>query len=157
MRDHTSWTPCGIEIKIKGILKYWFWISRHQGTLSILCFIIQGYILSLMNEVNLCLLFSLYVLYEMQNQIFQPTVTPLSLYLSITHRLNTMELLPLQSCTEVRGQNLMDNSYITGHTWYWHDCRVPRDENKQCKNLARLNYHSIKIIKISNRTRQLMV
>ena len=31
-------------------------------------------------------------------------VTPLSLYLSITHRLNTIELLPLQSCTEVRGQ-----------------------------------------------------
>ena len=69
-----------------------------------------------MNEVNLCLLFSLYVLYEMQNQIFQQTVTPLSLYLSITHRLNTIELLPLQSCTEVRGQNLMNNSYITGHT-----------------------------------------
>ena len=157
MRDHTSWAPCGIEIKIRGILKSWFWISRHEGTLSILCSRIQSYILSLMNKVDPCLLFSLCVLYEMQNKISQQTVTPLSLYLSITHRLNTIELLPLQSCTEVRGQNLMNNSYIAGHTWYWHDCRVPRDENKQCKNLARLNSHSIKIIKISNRTRQLMV
>ena len=39
---------------IRGILKSWFWILLHQGTLSILCSRIQGYILSLMNEVNLC-------------------------------------------------------------------------------------------------------
>ena len=39
---------------IKGILKSWFWISLHQGTLSIFCSRIQGYMLSLMNEVNPC-------------------------------------------------------------------------------------------------------
>ena len=58
-------------MKIEDILKSWFWISLHQGTLSILCFRIQGYMLSLMNEVDPCLLFPLCVLYEMQNQIFQ--------------------------------------------------------------------------------------
>ena len=71
LRDHTSWAPFGIEMKIKGILKYWFWISPHQGTLSILCFRIQGYMLSLMNEVDPWLLLPLCVLYEIQNQIFQ--------------------------------------------------------------------------------------
>ena len=55
LRDHTSWAPCGIEIKIKGVLKSWFWISLHQGTLSILCSRIQGYKLSIMNEVDPCL------------------------------------------------------------------------------------------------------
>ena len=60
---------------IKGILKSWFWISLHQGTLSILCSRIQGYMLSLMNEVDPCLLLLLYVLYEMQNQIFQQLVS----------------------------------------------------------------------------------
>ena len=39
--------------------------------LSIFCSRIQGYMLSLMNEVDLCLLLSLCVLYEIQNQIFQ--------------------------------------------------------------------------------------
>ena len=43
--------------------------------LSILCSRIQGYMLSLMNEVDLGLLLPLCVLYEMQNQIFQQTVT----------------------------------------------------------------------------------
>ena len=74
LRDHTSWAPCGIEMKIKDILKSWFWISLHQGTLSILCSKIQGYMLSLMNEVYPCLLLSLCALYEMQNQIFQQLV-----------------------------------------------------------------------------------
>ena len=71
LRDHISWTPCGIEMKIKDILKSWFWISQHQGTLSILCSRIQDYMLSLMNEVDPWLLLLLCVLYEMQNQIFQ--------------------------------------------------------------------------------------
>ena len=71
MRDHTSWAPCGIEMKIKGILKWWFWISLHQGTLPILCSRIQGYMLSFMNEVDPCLLLPPCVLYEIQNQIFQ--------------------------------------------------------------------------------------
>ena len=31
LRNNTSWAPCGIEMKIKGILKSWFWISLHQG------------------------------------------------------------------------------------------------------------------------------
>ena len=31
-----------------------FWISLHQGTLSVLCFRIQGYMFSLMNEVDSC-------------------------------------------------------------------------------------------------------
>ena len=35
-----------IEMKIKGILMSWFWISLHQGTLSILYSRIQGYMLS---------------------------------------------------------------------------------------------------------------
>ena len=71
MRDHFSWEPCGIEMKIKGIFKSWFWISLHQGTLSILCSRIQGYMLSFMNEVYLWLLLPLCVLYEMQNQFLQ--------------------------------------------------------------------------------------
>ena len=71
LRDHTSWAPYGIEMKIKGILKYWFWISLYQGTLSILCSRIQGYMLSLMNEADPCLLLLLCILYEMQNQIYQ--------------------------------------------------------------------------------------
>ena len=75
LRDHSSWAPCGIEMKIKGILKSWFWISQHQGTLSILCSRIQGYMLSLMNEVNPWLLLLLCVLYEMQNYIFQQLVS----------------------------------------------------------------------------------
>ena len=56
---------------IRVILKSWFRISRHQGTLAILCSNIQGYMLFLMNEVDLCLLLPLCVLYEMQNQFFQ--------------------------------------------------------------------------------------
>ena len=56
-------------MKIKGILKYWFWISLHQGTLSILYS--EGYMLSFMNEVDPWLLLSLCVLYGIQNQIFQ--------------------------------------------------------------------------------------
>ena len=39
--------------------------------LSILCSRIQGYMSSLMNEVDPCLLLPPCVLYEMQNQIFQ--------------------------------------------------------------------------------------
>ena len=74
LRDHTSWAPCGIEMKIKGILKSWFWFSQHQGMLSILCSTIQGYMLSFMNEVDLCLLLPLCVLYEIQNQIFQQEI-----------------------------------------------------------------------------------
>ena len=46
-------------------------MSLQQGTLSILCSRIQGYMLSLMNEVDPCLLLPLCVLYEMQNQFFQ--------------------------------------------------------------------------------------
>ena len=65
LRDHTSWVPCGIEMKAKGILKSWFWISLHQGTISILCSRIQGYMLSFMNEVDPWLLLLLCVLYEM--------------------------------------------------------------------------------------------
>ena len=52
MRDHSSWALCGIRMKIEGILKFCFWISLHQGTLSFLCYRIQGYMLSLMNEVE---------------------------------------------------------------------------------------------------------
>ena len=62
---------------IRGILKSWFLISLHQGTLSILCSRIQAYMLSLMNEVDSCLLLPLCVLYEMQNQIFQQWVLEL--------------------------------------------------------------------------------
>ena len=64
LRYHTSWTPCGIEMKIKGILNSWFWISLHQG-----------YMLSFMNEVDPWLLLSLCVLYVIQNQIFQQMVS----------------------------------------------------------------------------------
>jgi len=71
LRDHSSRVPCGIEMLIRGILKSCFWISFHQGMLSILCFRIQSYMLSLMNEVDPYLLLLLCVLYEMQNQIFQ--------------------------------------------------------------------------------------
>ena len=39
-------------MKIEGILKFCFWISLHQGMLSLLCSRIQGYMLSLMNEVD---------------------------------------------------------------------------------------------------------
>ena len=71
LRNHSSRAPCGIGLLIRGILKSWFWISLHQGTLSILCFRIQGYMLSIMNEVDSCLLLPLCVLYEMPNHIFQ--------------------------------------------------------------------------------------
>ena len=63
--DHTSWAPCGIGMKIRGILKSWFWFSLHQGKLSILSSRIQGYMLSLIYEVDLWLLLLLCVLYEM--------------------------------------------------------------------------------------------
>ena len=74
LRDHSPWAPCGIGMLIRGILKSCFWISLHQGTLSILCFRIQVYMLSLMKKVDSCLLLPLCVLYEMQNQIFQQLV-----------------------------------------------------------------------------------
>ena len=43
-----------IGMKIKGILKSCFWILLHQGTLSLICFRIQGYMLYLTNEVEPC-------------------------------------------------------------------------------------------------------
>ena len=52
-----------------------FWISLHQGTLSILCSRIQGYMLSFMNKIDSCLLLPLCILYEIQNQIFQQLVS----------------------------------------------------------------------------------
>ena len=54
LRDHSSWVPCGIGMKMEGILKSCFWISLHQVTLSLLYSRIQGYMLSLMNEVDSC-------------------------------------------------------------------------------------------------------
>ena len=71
LRNHSSRAPCGIGMLIRGILKSCFWISLHQGTLSILCSRIQGYMLTLMNEIDSCLLLPLCVFYEMQNQFFQ--------------------------------------------------------------------------------------
>ena len=53
-KDHSSWAPCRIGMKIEGILKFCFWISPHQGMLSFLCSRIQGYVLSLLNEVDPC-------------------------------------------------------------------------------------------------------
>ena len=44
--------------------------------LSILCSRIQGYMLSLLNEVDPWLLLPLRIFYEMQNQIFQHTKDP---------------------------------------------------------------------------------
>ena len=49
------WAPCGIGMNINGILKFCFWITLHQGTLSFLCSRIQGYMLSLMNKVDPCI------------------------------------------------------------------------------------------------------
>ena len=43
LRDHTSWAPCGIEMKIKGILKSRFWNALHQGTHPFLYSRIHGY------------------------------------------------------------------------------------------------------------------
>ena len=40
-------------MKIEGIPKSCFWILLHQDTLSVFCSRIQGYMLSLMNEVDL--------------------------------------------------------------------------------------------------------
>ena len=71
LSDHISWAPCRIEMKIKGILKSWFWNSLHQGTLSILYYRIHSYMLSYMIKVDPWLLLPLCVLYEIQNQIFQ--------------------------------------------------------------------------------------
>ena len=56
---------------IRGILKSCFLISLHEGTLSIFCSRIQGYMLFLLNEVDPYLLLLLFVLYEMQNQFSQ--------------------------------------------------------------------------------------
>ena len=75
LRDHTSWVPCVIEMKIKGILKSCFWNSLHQGTLSILYSRIHSYMLSYMIKVDPWLLLPLCVLYEIQNQIFQQMVS----------------------------------------------------------------------------------
>ena len=75
LRNHSSRAPCEIGMLIRGIIKSWFWISQHQVTLSILCSRIQGYMLSLMNEVDLCLLLLLCVLYEIKNQNFQQLVS----------------------------------------------------------------------------------
>ena len=52
LRDHSSWIPCEIGMKIECILKSCFLISLHQRTLSVLCSRIQGYILSLINEID---------------------------------------------------------------------------------------------------------
>ena len=41
-------------MKVEGILKSYFQISLHQGTLFVLCSRIQGYMLSLIIEVDLC-------------------------------------------------------------------------------------------------------
>ena len=41
-------------MKIEDIFKSCFLNLTHQGTLSALCFRIQGYMLSLMNEVDRC-------------------------------------------------------------------------------------------------------
>ena len=54
MRDHSAWALYGIGMKIEGILKSCFWISLHQGTLSILYSRIQDYMFSLMNKVDPC-------------------------------------------------------------------------------------------------------
>ena len=61
LRDQSSRAPRGIGMLIKGILKSCFWISLHQGMLSILCSRIHGYMLSLINEVDPCLLLLLTV------------------------------------------------------------------------------------------------
>ena len=55
LKNHSFWEPCGIGMKIKSILKCWFWIPLHKGTFSLLCSKIQGYMLSLMNEINPCI------------------------------------------------------------------------------------------------------
>ena len=56
LRDHSSWAPCGIGMKIEGILKsfffIFFFILLHQGMLSLPYSRIQDYMLSLMNEVD---------------------------------------------------------------------------------------------------------
>ena len=58
LRDHLSWAPCGIGIKIESILKSFFLlILLHQCRLSLLYSRIQDYMLSLMNEVNPCAAF----------------------------------------------------------------------------------------------------
>ena len=54
MRDNSSWAPCEIGMKVEGILKSCFLILLHQGTLSLLYSRIQGYMLSLMNEIDPC-------------------------------------------------------------------------------------------------------
>ena len=41
-------------MEIEGILKSCLWILLHQGMFSLLCSKIQGYMLSLMNEVDPC-------------------------------------------------------------------------------------------------------
>ena len=71
LRYYTSIALCGFKMNINGILKSLFWISLHQGMLSILCSRIQGCMLFLINEVDLWSLHPLCVLYEMQNKIFQ--------------------------------------------------------------------------------------
>ena len=54
LRHHSSWAPCGIWMKIKGILKSCFWILLHQDMLSFLYSRIQDYMLSIINEVDSC-------------------------------------------------------------------------------------------------------
>ena len=46
-----------LELRFK-VFSSLFWISLHQGTLSVLCSRIQGHMLSLMNEVDPCIAFT---------------------------------------------------------------------------------------------------
>ena len=77
----TDWetTLLGYHVELRWRLKVFlsldFWISLHQGTLSILCFKIQGYMFSFMNKVDSCSLLPLCILYEIQNQIFQQLIS----------------------------------------------------------------------------------
>ena len=54
LKDHSSWALCGIGMKIKGFLNPCFLFSLHQGTFFVLYSRTQGYMLSLMNEVDPC-------------------------------------------------------------------------------------------------------
>ena len=111
-------------MKIKGILKSWFWISLHQGMLSIICSRIQGYMLSLMNEVDPCLLLLLCVLYEMQNQIFQQS-GPANLRLHVALvQLLSIEVSdkgerPTSAPNQCRGSQLSSHQpHLRSHTKY---------------------------------------
>ena len=111
LRDHTSWASCEIGMKIKGLLKPCFWISRHQATLSLLYFRIQGYMLSLINKVNSCVAFTTCFIWDAKlcfsnNFVMHLYAIPILYWLSKLYQLIQWKMLKNQHFSHVKSNEL---------------------------------------------------